>query len=270
MLARVESSDDTHVCLRLLEYQKDVLAPTFEWTVRWKVMELSYWHPVGDIRTRTKTERSRVQIKWGEAVEVVPVLRTHVATQVKKGEAFPGKIVPFDTSIKFIGSDRCDVDFTDVIGMLVYDEIVFFVREGDWHIECPMGEQFICPAHLFEERYSASNLVGLENEFVRAFKVVQSAAHLNSRRKGFWDTEINDAEKLALMHSELSECLEGVRKGNPPSEHIPEFSASEEELADLVIRVMDYAQGRGLRVAEAIQAKMKFNSTRPKLHGKLF
>lgn len=77
----------------------------------------------------------------------------------------------------------------------------------------------------------------------------------------------NTAEAIALIHSELSEALEGDRHGNPPSEHIPEFSALEEELADVVIRALDFGKGTNLRVAEAIVAKVAFNESRPYKHG---
>lgn len=77
----------------------------------------------------------------------------------------------------------------------------------------------------------------------------------------------NDGEIVALMHSELSELLEGLRHGNPPSEHIPEFSAVEEELADEFIRMADFAKKRGHRFPEAIIAKMIFNADRPHKHG---
>jgi NTP pyrophosphatase (non-canonical NTP hydrolase) len=99
---------------------------------------------------------------------------------------------------------------------------------------------------------------------------VAHEVYANSIKHGFWDEPRNDGEMIALIHSECTELLEAVRHSNPPSEHIPLFSAAEEELADIVIRVMDMTKGRGWNVAKAIEAKMLFNRDRQFKHGKVF
>jgi NTP pyrophosphatase (non-canonical NTP hydrolase) len=135
------------------------------------------------------------------------------------------------------------------------------------------------------------------DRFVDYFKLLQTAAHKVNVSNGWWANEDadllealgkslnersigerllgiaaklqnrNDGEMIALMHSELSEALEGHRHGNPPSDHIPEFSALEEEMADVIIRILDYAEKRKLNVAQAIIAKLAFNAGRGYKHG---
>ena len=88
---------------------------------------------------------------------------------------------------------------------------------------------------------------------------------------GFWkEEERNDGEAMALIHAELSEALEAMRQNNPTSNKIMEFSKVEEELADAVIRIMDYAFGKDLDVAGAIEAKIEYNKGRVFMHGKSF
>ena len=111
------------------------------------------------------------------------------------------------------------------------------------------------------------------DEFIDAYNEIASVVHAIAVDKGFWPkdfAERNDGEAIALMHEELSEALWALRHGNPADEKLPAFTNLEVELADTIIRIMDYGAGRGLRIAEALVAKMQFNTTRPYKHGRAF
>lgn len=71
----------------------------------------------------------------------------------------------------------------------------------------------------------------------------------------------NRGEMLALIHSEISEALEGERK-NKMDDHLPHRKNAEVELADAVIRIFDYAGYCGYDVIGAMVEKALFNSRR--------
>ena len=130
----------------------------------------------------------------------------------------------------------------------------------------------------------------MNDTFINEFRNVQQAVHVNAIKKGFWGNKL-DAERIcrasamddtvpesvalhnnlamiALVISELSEACEALRHGNPPDDHIPEFSGAEAEFADAIIRMMDLAEARGWRLAQAIVAKHAYNTGREHMHGK--
>lgn len=72
----------------------------------------------------------------------------------------------------------------------------------------------------------------------------------------------NKGEMIALIHSELSECLEGVRKSISDT-HLPQYSMELVELADTVIRVFDYVEGHKLgSLGPVILNKIIYNRRR--------
>lgn len=112
--------------------------------------------------------------------------------------------------------------------------------------------------------------------------------HENAKNKGFYEGEKNIGEMLCLIHSEVSEALEADRKGRYTKSNIfavngwtsdGDFTHSfkenvkdtfEDELADIVIRVMDLAAFKGVNLEEHISAKIRYNSTREHKHGKKY
>lgn len=70
------------------------------------------------------------------------------------------------------------------------------------------------------------------------------------------------AEKLCLIHSEISEAMEGHRKGLM-DDKLPHRPMIEVELADALIRIADLAGALGLDLGGAIAEKLAFNAQRP-------
>lgn len=103
--------------------------------------------------------------------------------------------------------------------------------------------------------------------FVASFVYMQDCVYQNARDKGWWEEDRNDGEMIALMHSELSEALEALRKGNPIDSHCPDFRNVAVEMADTVIRIMDFCAARNLPLADAIIAKHEYNKLRSHKHG---
>jgi len=71
----------------------------------------------------------------------------------------------------------------------------------------------------------------------------------------------NKAELICLIHSELSEAMEGERK-DLMDDKLPHRKMAEVEMADALIRIMDYCGGFGYDIQGAFEEKMAYNATR--------
>lgn len=108
----------------------------------------------------------------------------------------------------------------------------------------------------------------IQEGLLKAVQKLQVWSHGLAREAG-WHTNINtgedlvrsDGEMICLMHSELSEALEAVRK-DLMDDHLPHRKGLECELADTVIRIMDYAGLKQLDLAGALVEKLIYNTER--------
>ncbi len=141
------------------------------------------------------------------------------------------------------------------------------------------------PAPDAEVRYNdvVANAIGFD--VVEAGNVLQAVCHKASRDAGWWfhsNTGLDlirvirhpldalerllagalKAQKLALIHTEVSEAVEGDRK-DLMDDKLPHRKMAEVECADAVIRICDYCGAMGYDLGGAIAEKLAFNAIRP-------
>lgn len=114
------------------------------------------------------------------------------------------------------------------------------------------------------ESIGAFNIEGFD------FNLISEIAHKTAKDKGFWENERNDGELFMLMISELGEAMEAHRKGKFASNEAHSFhlwmdaittngnmaakfkneikDTFEDELADTLIRIADYAGAKNLHI----------------------
>lgn len=114
---------------------------------------------------------------------------------------------------------------------------------------------------------------------------ISKQINYNAHAKGFWDKGVDVPEKLMLIVSEVSEAMEADRVDK---RCLPQLAAEvvtmgdemferhfkgdvkdtfEDELADTAIRIFDLAYEMGIDLSSHIEAKIRYNATRPKMHG---
>lgn len=109
-----------------------------------------------------------------------------------------------------------------------------------------------------------------------SISTISKLVHKTAKEKGWWDSPRTVGDCIALMHSELSEALEEYRKHGTVSltyqDETQDGSLGKPEgfvieLADCVIRIMDFCELHDLDLEDAILRKAEYNMTRSYRHG---
>jgi NTP pyrophosphatase (non-canonical NTP hydrolase) len=92
----------------------------------------------------------------------------------------------------------------------------------------------------------------------------------SAKEKGWWDIEQSFSDKMILFHNEISEAVEEYRNGHPVTEIYIKDGKPEGvpiELADCIIRILDFCAHYNLPIEDALRIKVDYNKTRPYRHG---
>lgn len=106
--------------------------------------------------------------------------------------------------------------------------------------------------------FGASSAAGWWGEILRSNGL---PADVSEVRLGQRTGKLLITQKLCLIHSEVSEAMEGFRK-DLMDDKLPHRKMGEVELADVVIRCFDLAGACGFDLGAAIAEKMAYNAHR--------
>lgn len=113
----------------------------------------------------------------------------------------------------------------------------------------------------------------------------QSEVYRISKEHGFHENETPEtvpiAEKLCLIHSEISGALEETRQPDfrePNSRPVLKIYYTKNnkpeglgiELANALIRILDLAESLNIDLESLVAMKSRYNENRPYKHGKVF
>lgn len=110
-----------------------------------------------------------------------------------------------------------------------------------------------------------------ENElFEGACSILTTLSHFansDARANGWWDKPRDIGALFMLMVTEIAEAYEAHRNNDAMDDHLPDVPGVHAELADTIIRILDFCGENNIPIGDIVERKMKYNRTRGYRHG---
>ena len=184
--------------------------------------------------------------------------KSWLVEKVRKRKVGANKMDQIEEMRKFLDSrEEYDIELYKKCEMLEQELSRQFEEFKNEQEGKKIMEEYMQEKHKFVEHFENQHLAAQLNQFT-------DMCHQASVNGGWWDNEPTMetfGTKIALIHSEISEAMEGLRK-NKMDDHLPHRKMEEVELADALIRIFDYAGKRNLDLGGALIEKLTYNAKR--------